>query len=110
MSVLFLPEIQEYYYYLEEILYEKGYFSFPDSSKKYVKDLIDDIKMNLSTKLKRPAPKYFEIYGKNMEYAVFPKNKRTAWYVFFNKYKENGEIIYLVRYIGNNHVIAQYFA
>ena len=108
MNVLFLPEVQEYYGNLEQILYEKEYFSFPDSSKRYVKDLIDDIKTNLPIKLKRPAPKYFEIYGTNMEYAVFKKNKQTSWYVFFETYKENDEIIYLVRYIGNNHVIAQY--
>ena len=47
-------------------------------------------------------------YGKDLYYAVFPKNNRTTWYAFFTKYKENGEIIYLVRYIGNNHTIAQY--
>jgi hypothetical protein len=28
MSVLFLPEIQEYFDELEIILYEKGYFSY----------------------------------------------------------------------------------
>jgi len=108
MSVLFLPEVQEYYDNLEQILYEKGYFAFPDSSKKYVKDLIDDIKTNLPIRLKKSAPKYFETYGKNMEYAIFPKNKRTTWYVFFTRYMEKGEEIYLVRYIGNNHTVAQY--
>ena len=108
MDVLFLPEVQEYYNNLEQILYEKGYFSFPDSSKKYVKDLIDDIKANLPVKLHKPAPKYFDRYGKNMEYAVFRKNKFTSWYVFFTTYRKNGEEIYLVRYIANNHTVAQY--
>ena len=42
MNVLFLPEVQEYYNDLEHILYEKGYFSYPATSKKYVKELIDD--------------------------------------------------------------------
>ena len=28
MSILFSPEVQEYYYELEDILYEKRYFSY----------------------------------------------------------------------------------
>ena len=108
MNVLFLPKIQEYYNHLEQILYEKGYFSFPDSSKKYVKELIDDIKANLPAKLYKLAPKQFDKYGKNMKYASFKKNKHTTWYVFFKTYEENGKIFYLVRYIANNHAIAQY--
>jgi len=108
MSVLFLPEIQEYYDNLEQILYEKGYFSFLDSSKRYVKDLIDDIKMDLPTKQYKLAPKIFNKYGSNMKYAAFKKNKNTTWYAFFTTYQENGEKIYLIRYIANNHTIAQY--
>ena len=108
MNVLFLPEVQRYYNNLEQILYEKGYFSFLDESKKYVKELIDNIKTTLPTKRHKPAPKYFEAYGKNMKYASFPKSKRTTWYVFFTTYLENGEEIYLVRYIANNHAVAQY--
>ena len=41
-----------------------------------------------------------------MQYASFRKNKGTQWYVFFNTYRKDGEIIYLIRYISNNHVIA----
>ena len=108
MNVLFLPEVQEYYDELEHILYEKGYFSFPASSKKYVKDLIDDIRANLPTKRHKPAPNHFNKYGKNMKYASFKKNRHTTWYAFFKTYEKNGETFYLVRYIANNHVIAQY--
>ena len=43
-----------------------------------------------------------------MQYASFRKNKETQWYVFFNTYRQDGEIIYLIRYISNNHVIAQF--
>ncbi|MDR0438146.1 MAG: hypothetical protein LBH22_07600 [Bacteroidales bacterium] len=108
MKVIFLPKVQEYYDNLEQILYEKGYFSFPESSKEYVKDLILDIKMNLPTKFKRPAPEHFDKYGKGMYYATFRKNKQTAWYAFFTKYNDNGKAIYLVRYIANNHTVAQH--
>ena len=108
MKVLFLPEVQEYYDNLEQILYERGYFSFPDTSKKYVKELVDDIKMSLPKVQHKPAPPYFNKYGKGMYYAIFRKNNQTAWYAFFTKYNENGDTIYLVRYIANNHTVAQY--
>ena len=108
MKVIALPEVRQYLKAVSHILYEKGYFGFLDSSEKYVEELVDDIKVNLPIKLHKPAPEYFNKYGENMEYASFIKNKRTTWYVFFEKYADNGEIIYLVRYIANNHTIAQY--
>ena len=108
MKVLTLPKVRQYLEELSYILYEKGYFGFLDTSEKYVEELFDDIKKNLPTKLHKPAPKYFDKYGKNMYYASFVKNKHTTWYAFFTKYDDNGEIIYLVRYIANNHTVAQY--
>ena len=87
---------------------EKEYFSFKETARNYAIDLFQDIKTNLPTKQHRPAPKYFDSYGKNMKYAIFPKNKRTVWYAFFTTYRKNDEHIYLVRLISNNHVIAQY--
>ena len=89
-------------------LYENGYFSYEADAVDYVEGLIDDIQTNLPTKRHKPAPPYFDRYGKNMKYAGFKKNKHTTWYAFFKTYEENGETCYLVRYISNNHVIAQY--
>ncbi|MCL2041630.1 MAG: hypothetical protein FWG84_06300 [Bacteroidales bacterium] len=109
MSVLFLPEIQEYFDDLEIILYEKEYFGYEGVAHKYVDDLIFDIKHNLPNARNRPAPKHYEKYGKGLYYATFKKNRRTQWYAFFSKYVENGETIYLVCYIGNNHTEAQHF-
>ena len=108
MKVILLPEILEYLEDLVIILYEKEYFGFLETSSNYVSELLDDIETNLHTSQHKPAPKYFDKYGKGMYYAVFRKNKNTQWYVFFIPYKEKEEIIYLVRYIGNNHVLAQY--
>ena len=108
MNVLFLPEVQKYYDKLEQILYEKGYFSFLDSSKKYVKELIDDIETTLPIRLHKPAPKYFEKYGKDLHYATFNKSNRTTWYAFFTKHRQDEDIIYLVRYLSNNHVTGQF--
>lgn len=43
-----------------------------------------------------------------MRYATFRKNKVTQWYVFFTKYQDEGGVVYMIRYITNNHVSAQY--
>jgi len=108
MKVHTTPEVKLYLNDLISILFEKEYFGFEDSAHKYVDDLIDEIENNLSLKPHKPAPKYFDRYGKNMYYASFRKNKQTVWYAFFTKYQdENNEIIYLIRYISNNHMDAQ---
>ena len=108
MSVIFIPEARTYMRNLIIILYEKGYFGFHDSSRKYVIELHNDIITNLPILPSKPAPTYFDKYGKDMYYVSFRKNKQTQWYVFFRIYQERGELIYQVRYIGNNHTVAQY--
>jgi hypothetical protein len=108
MKVLFLPEVEDYLYGLMEILYRKEYVGFKESAIKYIADLKNDIETTLHTRQKRPAPPYFERYSKNMYYAAFSRNRQTQWYVFFTVYEHESEIVYLVRYISNNHVIAQH--
>lgn len=108
MKVLFLPEVRLYFQELQDILFEKEYFGFEESAVQYVRDLIFDIEATLPERVSKIAPPYFNRYGKELRYASFRKNRNTQWYVFFNKYRENGEVIYLVRYISNNHMIAQY--
>ncbi len=107
MKILFLPEVENYLFELIEILYEKEYFGFKERAVKYVIDLENDIKTNLINKIKRPAPPVFDRYGEKMLYSVFTKSKTTHWYVFFNVYEDKGVTIFLIRYISNNHMIAQ---
>ena len=40
MNVFILPEVQQYFYQLQYILYEKGYFGFLDSAERYVEKLV----------------------------------------------------------------------
>ena len=108
MKVIVLPKVIEYLDKLVFILYKEVYFSYLDNSKRYVDELLFDIEKDLPEKRHKPAPNHFDKYGKNMKYASFKKNKRTTWYAFFKTYEKDGEIFYLVRYIANNHVIAQY--
>jgi len=106
--VEFAPEVSEYFKNLTPALYNLGYFSYLESSKNYVDKLTIDIENNLPTRQHKPATQYFDKYGKDMLYAMFRTNKQTTWYAFFTKYNENGNTFYLVRYIANNHTVAQY--
>ncbi len=108
MKIEFLPEALDYFNELSAILCEKKYFGFKESALKYVDELFEDISMNLAKRQKKPAPHYFDRYGKGMFYTTFKKSKNTQWYVFFTTYQRNGELIFLVRYISNNHVISKF--
>jgi len=108
MNVVLLPEVLEYLDNLVFLLFEKEYFSYLETSQDYIDDLVDDIEITLPILQHKSAPKYFDKYGKKMKYAGFKKNKQTTWYAFFTTYKDNNETVYLVRYIANNHTIAQY--
>lgn len=95
MRVLVLPEVREYLKKLSYILYEKDYFSYLDSSVKYIEELFKEIETTLPNRQKRPAPPYFDRYGKNMYYVTTRKNRFTQWYVFFTIYQEkSGDIIF----------------
>jgi hypothetical protein len=108
MKVLTTPEVRQYFKELSHILYKKDYFGCLEYAERYVEDLFFDIKTNLPVRLHKSAPEYFDKYGKGMYYASFRKNKQTTWYAFFTKYNENGDTVYLVRYIANNHTVAQH--
>ena len=115
-KVLFTPEVTDHIDFLIPLLYELGYFRDKEKSRKYFKELIDDIKKYLPIRQHNPAPSYFHKYMYNkehteyLEYTSFSKNKNTAWYAFFTIYEdeETGDDIYLVCYIANNHTVAQH--
>lgn len=108
MKVLFLPEVSQQFIDLVGILYDKGYMSFLDQALAYSESLFREIQSSLPLKVHRQTPSWFNRFGKAMDYAVFPKNDHTTWYVFFNVYEIGGESVYLVRYMSNNHVIAHH--
>ena len=108
MRVLFLPEVSKQFVELAEILYDKGYMSFLDTALEYSQSLFRDIQSDLPIKVHRKAPAWFDRFGKDMQYASFTKNKHTIWYVFFNVYDVGDEVVYLVRYLSNNHVVAHH--
>ena len=108
MNVMFLPEVIDYFLDMADVLYDKGYFGFEENAIKYATELFEEIEKDLPFKQKKKAPEYFNKYGKDLYYAIFKRNKNTSWYAFFNLFRKNGEIVYFVRYVNNNHIIARY--
>ena len=107
-KVLFLPEVVDQFLELAEVLYEKGYLGFKEIAVNYSEQLFRDIHANLPLKVKKGAPTYFKRYGNDLFYSSFSKNRHTTWYVFYSIYELNGQTVYLVRYLGNNHVLAHH--
>ncbi|MDR1340415.1 MAG: hypothetical protein LBK58_10240 [Prevotellaceae bacterium] len=108
MKVVILPEVVDYILELSGILYEKEYFGFEETAIKYTDALFNAIKTELPCKSPKPAPAHFEKFGSGMYYAMFKRNKNTSWYAFFNIFRQDGEIVYYVRYISNNHMTGQF--
>jgi hypothetical protein len=97
--LLFLDE-------LTDILIDKGYFSFYEYSVKYVENLVCYVKEYIDLLPHRKTPDYFSKYGDNLFYITYKKNKRTTWYILFQKTKQ----YYFIRHITNNHTDEyQYF-
>jgi len=106
MTISYLPEVEQYLLELVELLYEEDYFSFREDAVAYVHKLRMYVDSRIHIAQKRPAPDIFSRYGKNMYYITYKANYQTEWYIFFQQL----ENAFLVRYITNNHVSAQYFS
>lgn len=105
-KVLFLPEVVDQFLELAEVLYRNGYLGHKDTAIEYAEQLFKEIQDNLPIKVKKDAPSHFERYGPGLLYSAFQKNHQTTWYVFYSIHIVNDDVTYLVRYLGNNHVIA----
>lgn len=104
MKIIYQPQVVEYLNELVDILYEREYFGFKESAYDYVDWILDRIAKNINTISAKIAPEYFSRYGNNLFYFSLKRNAQTTWYVFFNH--END--LFYIRYISNNHMIAQY--
>lgn len=103
-NILFCPEVEEDLYSLFRILYDQGYLGTYESAWNYVQDIINYILAGLDTKIKYPAPTYFDRYGNDLSYISYKRNSNTTWYVFFETHND----CYLITHITNNHVSGQY--
>ena len=103
-EIVYAKEVELYLDELLIILFEKGYFGFPDSAKSYVDRIFDYVAQNIGILPGKDAPPYFTRFAKDMQYIAYHANKTTTWYVFYQQ-RDN---IFLIRHIANNHVAAQY--
>lgn len=86
--------------YLDElifILYNEEYFSFIENAESYVDEIYDAIELFIQLYQYKKSPKSLQKHGNF--YVTYKSNKKTSWYIFFNKKDSK----YLVRYITNNH-------
>ena len=82
---------------LSKVLYKKEYFGFIESADEYVLKIYDDIDKNIFLNFHKKSPQKLLYLGKY--YIFYNSNKRTTWYVFFEKSANN----YLITGILNNH-------
>ncbi|GHT41586.1 hypothetical protein AGMMS49965_11600 [Bacteroidia bacterium] len=104
-EIIFSDDVDLYLNELAIVLFEKGYFCFPESAQAYVDGIIDFMIENIGIRPGRVAPPYFSQYGPNLEYIRYPANKHTSWYGFYQQVVNR----FYVWHITNNHVAAQYF-
>ena len=104
-KIIYSEETKELLDELGNLLFEKGYFSFPEDAKVYVGKLTRYAEQYIGILPEKDAPVYFDRYGSNLKYITYRANKTTCWYIF---YQQLGNV-FLVRHITNNHVAAQYF-
>jgi hypothetical protein len=87
------------------LLYAKGYFSFWNNAREYVKQIVYYIVQYAYILNNVRMPRLIFRYGSNLKYITYRANKTTTWYIFYQQQDD----VYLVRHITNNHVAAQYF-
>ncbi|MDH6305569.1 hypothetical protein M2459_002038 [Parabacteroides sp. PF5-5] len=104
MKIIYHKQVVKYLNELVDVLYEQDYFGFKESAYDYVDWILDRVSKNIGTMPPKAAPEYFSKYGENLSYIRLKRNTQTTWYVFFNQ--END--LFHIRYISNNHIIAQY--
>jgi hypothetical protein len=76
-EIVFSQEVDLFLNELLILLFEKGYFAFPDSAKQYVDKLISYIEQNIGVYAGKEASAYFSHYGQNLKYITYRANKIT---------------------------------
>jgi CRISPR/Cas system endoribonuclease Cas6 (RAMP superfamily) len=91
------PGVSEALKQLVWILYNEEYFGFEEDAHKYVEKLKKAIYNDLPNLTHYETPLEIKKYGRY--YVKLKGNKRTMWYVFFEKSGNR----YLIQFITNNY-------
>lgn len=98
VSIQYLPEIENFINDLNDLLFEKEYFSFYEYASTYVDNLTFFIERELHHFPHKKTPKKLKNFGSF--YVFYKPNNRTTWYIFFEKRGNR----YLITHLTNNHV------
>lgn len=82
---------------LVRVLYKNDYFGFIETAEEYVLNIYDFVSGNIKSSQHRITPKRIQYLGSN--YIFYKVNKRTTWFIFFERQNEN----FLITGILNNH-------
>lgn len=96
-KIIFEQTVLEYFDKLVFTLFVEEYFSYPKSAQLYVDKIVDFIILEISSFPHKATPKRLQSLGSN--YIFYKVNKRTTWFIFFEKQNEN----FLITGILNNH-------
>lgn len=97
IEVIFTPTVINFLDDLVRILYKKEYFGYIESAEEYVSKIYEAIPEIIKTTHHKQTPSSLKHLGSN--YVFYNSNKRTTWYVFFEKKNQK----YLITGIINNH-------
>lgn len=97
INVIFTPHVIHFLDDLVRILYKKECFGFMDSVEEYVSKIYDAVPENIKSSTHKLTPKNLKHLGSN--YIFYKSNKRTTWYIFFERKNQN----YLITGINNSH-------
>ncbi len=98
-KIIFENDVLEYFDDLVFTLFKEEYFSYAESAQKYTDKVVAFIISSISIFPQKQTPKPLQYLGSN--YIFYKTNKRTTWYIFFEKRNEN----YLITGIINNYCI-----
>lgn len=97
-EIIFRKSVTAYLIELVDILYEKEYFSYKESSQEYVNKIYEAIYNDLPHIKHHETPQELKKYGNY--YVKIQGSKRTTWYVFFDTNRSR----YIIEFITNNHM------
>jgi hypothetical protein len=96
-KIIYTEKVILYLDELVQILYTKEYFGFLESAEQYVIAIYDYVDQNTANSKHYKTPSELSHLGEF--YIFYSPNKRTSWYIFFEKRKSE----YLITGILNNH-------
>ena len=96
-KVIFKSKVLEYFDELVFLLFKEEYFNYAENAQLYVDKIVDFVLLEIDSFPHKLTPQKLKYLGSN--YIFYKSNKRTTWYIFFEKKNNN----YLVTGIINNH-------